>query len=228
MQRMIALYIGVKKMKIQLKRILKTVVISAILSSAASHAQNTQWQIWVGSEPEPRTGGLMQPQVLQQPAPVVQAAAVVESIQAQQNQRILWGAQRGYLTDSEYRRLTQMQQNIEHNRRIAYADGYFVAQEQQYVYGQLNMLSAEIDSLILNGNFALPYYQQYSTPIPVWVLNTGWVNGRYEIRSESHHNRAYRPAPQPPVVQPTQQQPQDHHHRRNRLRDLLDPMGVFR
>jgi hypothetical protein len=217
-----------------MKTMLKTLLVTAMLASAAAHAQNTQWQLQIGTPAPPppaaepiRQGGYVIQQPAPPPAPVVQAASIVESIQLQQNQRILWGAQRGYLTEPEYRRLTQMQQNIEHNRRVAYADGYFNAQEQQYVFGQLNLLSAEIDTLMLNGNFALPYFQQYNAPIPVWVLNTGWVNGRYEIRSDAHHNRAYRPAPQPPVVQPTPQQQPDH-HRRNRLRDVLDPLGVFR
>ncbi len=224
-----------------MKTLLKTIIATALLASAAAHAQNTQWQVQIGSSvpvPAPaaepiRQGGYMiqtpAPVVLPPPAPVVQAAAIVESIQAQQDQRIRWGTQRGYLTEPEYRRLAQMQTNIEYNRRIAYADGYFNVQEQQFVFGQLNLLTAEIDTLMLNGNYALPYYQQYNTPIPVWVLNNGWVNGRYEIRADAHHSRAYRPAPQPPVIQaPTQPVPQNHPRHRNFLRDLLDPQGAFR
>jgi hypothetical protein len=149
----------------------------------------------------------------------------VESIQAQQDQRIRWGAQRGFITDFEYRRLLQMQANIEHNRRIAYADGYFNVQEQQFVYGQLNVLSAEIDALMLNGSYVQPYYQQFTAPIPVWALNNGWLNGRYELRADTHHNRGYRPAQQPPAVQAPPQHGRPH---RNHLRDVLDPLGVFR
>ncbi len=213
----------------------KTLLTVAVLASAAAQAQNPQWQVQIGTQPAPapQTYAVPAPPVAMPVQPVnqtaVQAAPTVESIQAQQDARIRWGAQRGYITDPEYRRLMQMQANIEYNRRIAYADGYFNAQEQQFVFGQLNVLSAEIDNLMLNGNFVQPYYQQFGTPIPVWALNNGWLNGRYEVRAEDHHRRAYRPAPQPPVqAVPAQPAPHGHPNHRPNLRDVLDPLGIFR
>jgi hypothetical protein len=218
----------------------KTLLTLALLASAAAHAQNTQWQVQISNQPQPQppvavpvpqnTYAIQQAQqaAIQQAA-IQQAVASVEGVQAQQQARILWTAQRGYINEPEYRRLTQMQANIEYNRRIAYADGFFNTLEQQFVFGQLNVLSAEIDTLMLNGNFAHPYFVQFGSPIPVWVPNNGWMNGRYEIRADSHHSRAYRPAPQPPVIQsPPQAVPQGQPRHRNHLRDLLDPLGVFR
>lgn len=234
---------------------LKTVAIAALIAvSTGIFAQGGQWQVQFGTVesstaplpgPAPSTPMLPPPvRPLSPPPPlppvylppttpapvqpaIVQAADIVQSIQTQHEQRIRWAAQRGYITEPEYRRLAQMQANIEHNRRIAYADGYFNIQEQQFVYGQLNVLSAEIDTQMFAGNYAIAYFQQFVNPIPVWTLNTGWVNGRYELRADAHHSRGYRPAPQPPVVQPPQQPvPQGHPRHRNHLRDLLE--GVFR
>jgi hypothetical protein len=230
-----------------MKTLQTTILASALtlLACGASFAQNAQWQLQVITQPEPRPAPVQQyvqpinqvyPAAAPVPVPapqVSQAVAIVESIQSQQDARIRWAAQRGYITDAEYRRLVQMQNNIEHNRRIAYADGYFNAAEQQFVYGQLNVLSAEIDTLLLNGNYVMPYFQQFNAPIPVWASNGGWVNGRYELRADSHHSRAYRPAPQPPVVQAPPQN-NGHHNGQGRslhrsdLRELLDPLGLFR
>ncbi len=217
-----------------MKVLVKTLIAAAVLAAGVAHAQ-TQWQVQIGTQPTPQppVAVPVQQNVYNAQVAAAQAAALagptVESIQAQQEARIRWGAQRGYINEPEYRRLSQMQANIEYNRRIAYADGFFNAQEQQFVFGQLNLLSAEIDTMMLNGNFALPYYQQFNAPVPVWALNGGWVTGRYDIRADAHHSRAYRPAPQPPVVQPPPQPvPQNHPRHRNQLRDLLDPLGVFR
>ncbi len=212
--------------------LLSTALFGALLMSSMSHAQNTQWQVQIGNQAEPRQGVTQVPNTPVAVQTAQMAAPTVESIQAQQEARIRWAVQRGFLAEPEYRRLLQIQANIEHNRRLAYADGYFNIQEQQYIFGQLNMLSAEIDTLMLNSNFVLAYYQQFNTPIAVWTVNSGWVNGRYVLRADEHHNRAYRAPAQPPAavappVQQGQPQPQEH-HRRNRLRDVLDPLGVFR
>jgi hypothetical protein len=210
-----------------MRLIQKTILAAALLSSAAAFAQNAQWQLQINTQPQ-----YQQPQPAH-PVPTpppVNVAYSVESIQAQQDARIRWGAQRGYINEPEYRRLAQMQANIEHNRRIAYGDGFFNIQEQEFVYGQLNILSAEIDVMMLNGNHAVPYFQQFNVPIPVWTVNVGWQSGRYELRSDEHHRRAYRPAPQPPVVQTPQHQQvqQGRQIQRQILRDLFDPLGIFR
>jgi hypothetical protein len=215
-----------------MKTLQTTLLASALLISAVSYAQSPTWQVQIGNQAEPRHPPAVQ-HAPQHGGFAVQAAQTaqptVEAIQAQQDQRIRWAVQRGYIAEPDYRRLVQMQANIEHNRRIAYADGYFNVQEQQYVFGQLNLLSAEIDTVMLAGNFVLAYIQQFNTPIAVWALNGAWLAGRYDIRADTHHARAYRPAPQPPAVQaPPSNTPHEQPHRRNRLRDVLDPLGIFR
>jgi hypothetical protein len=219
----------------------KTILAAALFASAGAYAQSPQWQVQINSQPQPAVA-MPAPVPVQQAYAVqapVSAAPTVESIQAQHDARIRWGVQRGYIAEPDYRRLMQIQANIEHNRRIAYADGYFNEQEQQFVFGQLNVLSAEIDAVMLKSNYVQPYYQQFLTPVPVWVLNNGWVNGRYEVRADDHHRRGYRPAPQPPVqqvqqvqavqqIQQTQQGQQHQHPHRPNLRDVLDPLGIFR
>jgi hypothetical protein len=216
-----------------MKTIQKTLLVSALLMSATAFAQNAQWQVQIGTQPPPQAVYPVQAPLA---AVVAPAPQTVESIQAQQDARIRWGVQRGFINDPEHRRLAQMQTNIEHNRRIAYADSYFDVQEQQFIFGQLNQLSAEIDKLMLNGNFAPHYYQQFNTPIPVWTQNHGWQNGRYEVRAEEHHRRGYRPMEQAPLIQqppahvqaPVQTQQQPTIINRPRLRDVLDPLGLFR
>ena len=204
-------------------------------------AQSGQWQIQINTpeptSPAPNTApnnaprpGVLVPQTLPTPSPPpVQPAEVVQSILVQHDLRIRWAGQRGYLTEPEYRRLAQMQANVEHNRRIAYADGFFGVQEQQFVYGQLNVLSAEIDTVLLTSPGAVAYTQQFSAPVAVWVVNQGWVNGKYELKADAHHNRAYKPvAAQAPVMQTPQGQPSQpaQPSQRKVLKELLE--GVLR
>jgi hypothetical protein len=203
----------------------KSILLAALCISTAVFAQNTQWQLQISTPQPAPIAVLAQPQgyAVQPAAPV---APTVETIQAQHDARIRWAAQRGLMSEPDYRRLVQMQSNLEYNRRIAYADGFFNVPEQQFVFGQLNLLSAEIDAVILNGNAAVAYIVQFNSPVPVWAINAGWVSGRYEIRADDHHRRAYRPAAQAPVV--PQGVPQGHPNHRPLLRELFDQLGGMR
>jgi hypothetical protein len=215
-----------------MKHIQKTLIAAALLVSAAAHAQNAQWQLQITNQPQP-----LQPAVpVQQgsyittpvavPPVAAPASPTIESIQAEQDARIRWGVQNGFITQPEYQRLANVQNIIEQNRRIAYADRYVTIEEQQFIYGQLNQLSADIDTMMLNGNNARTYYQQFGAPIPVWNINiNGWEVGRYEVRAEEHHRRGYR---QPPRQQQREVQQAPVHVPAPRLRDILDPLHILR
>jgi hypothetical protein len=180
----------------------KTLLAAAVLGSSFAHAQNVQWQVQM-NQPAPAPAHVVRP--APPPAVVVPPAPTVESVQQEQATRIRWGVQVGFITPQLLERLTFEQNQIEQNRRRAYADRYLSWQEQLSIYSQINQLSADIDYVMLKSSFARPYFAQFGTPIPVWSeVSNGWLTGRYELQADEHHRRGFRyaspPAPPAPVV----------------------------
>ncbi len=203
----------------------KTVLATAMLVAAAANAQNTQWQVQI-NQSQPAPAHVVRP--APPPPVVVPAAPTLESVQQEQAARIRWGVQVGFITPQLLERLSFEQNQIEQNRRRAYADRYLSWQEQLTIYSQINQLSADIDYIMLKSAVARQYFAQFGAPIPVWSeASNGWLAGRYELQADEHHRRGFRYAspPPPPVVQaapnaaPMPTPPQG-----PRLRDLLEQL----
>ena len=142
---------------------------------------------------------------VQTPAPIQLPS--VEHIQSQHAQRIEWGSRSGYLTGHEYRHLMNAANNIEYQRRVAYADGWFTYDEQVNLYSLLNQQTQQIEALLANRQTA--YTQAYAAaPVfagwyplrPVvynyWKPGYGHGHGNgHGYGNGQHQGNPHRPAP---------------------------------
>jgi hypothetical protein len=151
---------------------LHTTLAVTFAASTSTAMADVQWQVSVAlpvaaiavSNPAPQAFPIYAPPqqiavqpVAPQPLPTAAPLPNIESLQAQQQNRIEWGTSVGLITPNEYNRLQQTQRYIEQQRQWAYADGWLTYDEHLNIVTLLNHTVPEIENAINNGYRQQPY-----------------------------------------------------------------------